>query len=540
MSTGEKLKGLNQNHFIKLFQNDEGKVQPAQKLSSPSPLEDVNNEPFVGSLMENPYVVYDVDDHHHYELLLKLVHSEKIKTMVVKTDRGGHFWFKSDKPIQNHVGVRTALTIKTDIRSYGKKSYVKVKAKGQWRPIIYDNGIDYVPKWLTILPHSEIDLVDAKEGDGRNETLFKYIINLTQKGLSRDDISETYRLINTYLFNDPLDSQELDTILREDSFTNLKPAFIDKKGRFLHDVFGEFLIMKNHVYQDRGHVYSYQHGYYSDNDRTLQKAMLDEISDLTIHERNEVSAYIRLQATNMKRANSHIISVQNGEYDFHEQELLPWNPKDFVRNQLDVVYNANAYDKTVDKTLDKIVCHDDSLRALIEEMIGYIILPVTTFQKAFILYGGGSNGKSSLLTMIHSLVGYKNVSALSLAELSEKFKVGKIVNKLVNIGDDINDDYLKDSSVFKKLVTGDEITVENKNQDPFEFNNYATMLFATNNLPQTHDKSEGMNRRLAIIPFNAKFSPQDDDFDPFITDKLTNENAKSYLFNLALEGVQRL
>jgi len=43
-----------------------------------------------------------------------------------------------------------------------------------------------------------------------------------------------------------------------------------------------------------------------------------------------------------------------------------------------------------------------------------------------------------------------------------------------------------------------------------------------------------------LIPFNAKFSKEDSDYDPLIEDKLTTDKALSYLLNKAIAGAQRL
>jgi putative DNA primase/helicase len=43
-----------------------------------------------------------------------------------------------------------------------------------------------------------------------------------------------------------------------------------------------------------------------------------------------------------------------------------------------------------------------------------------------------------------------------------------------------------------------------------------------------------------LIPFNAKFSSTDEDYDPMISDKITTPKALSYLLNLGIKGAQRL
>jgi putative DNA primase/helicase len=66
------------------------------------------------------------------------------------------------------------------------------------------------------------------------------------------------------------------------------------------------------------------------------------------------------------------------------------------------------------------------------------------------------------------------------------------------------------------------------------------MIFSVNNLPPSVDKSNGFFRRIVIIPFNAVFSENNPNFDPNIIEKVSTEEAKSYLFNIALRGLANI
>jgi len=113
-------------------------------------------------------------------------------------------------------------------------------------------------------------------------------------------------------------------------------------------------------------------------------------------------------------------------------------------------------------------------------------------------------------------------------------------NKLANIGDDISAKYLEKSSNFKKAVTGETFLVQQKFGQPFVLKNYSTQIFCANELPPVNDRSDGFSRRLIIIPFNARFTIEDEDYDPFIEDKLSSEEAMEYLLKLAIEGLKRV
>jgi putative DNA primase/helicase len=115
-----------------------------------------------------------------------------------------------------------------------------------------------------------------------------------------------------------------------------------------------------------------------------------------------------------------------------------------------------------------------------------------------------------------------------------------LFGKLANIGDDISNEYIKDNSEFKKLVTGEALNVERKGADPFDFKNYAKLVFSANKMPRINDTSNGLTRRLMFIPFTAHFSKDDPDFDPFITDKLLSKESLQYVLILGLHALKRI
>lgn len=76
--------------------------------------------------------------------------------------------------------------------------------------------------------------------------------------------------------------------------------------------------------------------------------------------------------------------------------------------------------------------------------------------------------------------------------------------------------------------------------DPFDMTSYAKLIFSANEMPRINDYSDGLGRRLQIVPFKAKFSPNDADYDPFITDKLLSDESMQYILNVALNALKRL
>ncbi len=213
-----------------------------------------------------------------------------------------------------------------------------------------------------------------------------------------------------------------------------------------------------------------------------------------------------------------------------------------ITNLIPHKYSENACSELVDNVLNKLTCNDRELRSLLEEMIGYTFYRSNIYAKSFFLIGIlSNNGKSVFLNLLKKLLGDDNFSSLTYEELGDRFKTAEVAGMLANIGDDCSKTFNTNSAIFKKLSTGETITVERKGKDPFKFNNYAKMIFSFNELPRTDDKSNATaKKRMCIIPFNAVFKDTDQDYDPNINDKLQKEECIEYVIKLGIEGLQRL
>ena len=104
---------------------------------------------------------------------------------------------------------------------------------------------------------------------------------------------------------------------------------------------------------------------------------------------------------------------------------------------------------------------------------------------------------------------------------------------MVNIVSEMTKEFLKDSSVFKQIVTGDIITVEEKFKDSYTIKPYAKHIFTANELPKVADTSNGYFRRLFIIPFEAVFTETEK--SNFNFNELVTQQALEYLAAISLK-----
>ena len=463
-----------------------------------------------------------------------------MKCRVYATTRGKHFYFKNPEGYVEKSWTKQtlALGIETDAKVGRNNSYAIMRFKGVDRPMLQDcpeDEIQELPKWLTPVK-TNMKFLDMEAGDGRNQSLFNYILTLQSEDFTKEEARETIRLINRYVLSDPLSERELETILRDDAFK--KPVFF-KGSTFLFDKFATYLKNNNHIVKINGQLHIYKDGIYVPGHAEIESQMIKHIPHLKRANRSEVLAYLEIMIDGeAKTTNPNVIAFTNGLYNIKDGSFRDFTPDVVITNKIPWPYNPAAYSELLDHTLDRLACNDPEVRALLEEMVGYCLYRRNELGKAFILIGDKSNGKSTFLHVVKNMLGDSNIASLGLKELGDRFKTAELFGKLANIGDDIGDEFIANASVFKKLVTGDRVNVERKGQDPFEFNNYAKFLFSANNIPRMKDKTGAVQRRLVIVPFDAKFTPNDPDFRPFIKDELCEQDSMEYLIVLGLKALK--
>lgn len=498
-------------------------------------------EEYAGILNDNTILV-DVDDYEQSEILMNIVEDLQLRCRVYETTRGKHFLFMNDERVQtNKTHARLACGLSSDIKLGSRSSYSILKYKNKDRKIIYDifsdEEYETVPKWLLPIA-TRLDFMDMKAGDGRNQSLFNYILTLQANDYSVEEARETIRIINKYVLDDPLSDDEIDTILRDDSFQ--KPIFF-KKNVFLFEKFATYIKNNNHVIKINGQLHIYQDGVYVSGNKAIEAEMIKHIPNLNKSKRAEVLAYLDLLVKdNSFMSDARYIAFKNGVLDMETEQMLDFSPEYIITNKINVAYNPNAYSELMDKTLNKLACGDEKIRALLEEVVGYCFYRRNELRKAFILTGGKRNGKSTYLDLINHLLDRKNIANLDLNELGDRFKTAELFGKLANVGDDIGDEFIPNPAIFKKLVSGNPVNVERKGADPFDFSNYAKFLFSANNIPRIKDKTGAVVDRLIIIPFDAVFDKSDPDYDPYIKYKLVQDEPMEYLTAIGIKGLQRV
>ena len=175
------------------------------------------------------------------------------------------------------------------------------------------------------------------------------------------------------------------------------------------------------------------------------------------------------------------------------------------------------------------------------------MLPDNRFQKFFVFYGHGSNGKSKFIEVIEDIVGDAGAT-VPLSRFSEPFAVYDLYGKCVSTSTEDKSDFIECTNTLKAIVSGDMIRAERKFRDSFRFRPYAKIIVAMNEMPRSKDVSFGFYRRMELLDWKVRFidsrgstelnPPYIMQSDLMIAEKLKREH--SGIFNWALVGLKRL
>ena len=502
-------------------------------------------------------VVIDVDDE---EALDNLGFSlDKLNTPIVKTGKGYHIYFKhpgDDITVPNKVGILPHVDVRGDggyvvappsIHSNGHK-YTWLKPK--------DTPLEELPQWLLdkILSkpaqtktNEENWVVKALEGvaEGeRNNTAAKLCGYFFGKKVPKETVIALMRDWNTKN-KPPLDDQELMTII-DSIYKKESHNFLTPKGKpIIGNIVSYFLNNHHFIVADDRLLMFDKTCYIFDVDKFIGNWLYRNIGaeNNTDYFRNKVIRNLidacplenRVSMLDLLTWEKDKINLRNGVLDVNNMELRPHSPKYYFLHQFPVEYAPEADCPTWKKFLETTL--DQKYIPTLQEFMGYCLIPNTKFQKAMLLYGTGANGKSIVINTLLHLLGEKYTSTASLDRIqNNRFAAAQLVGKLLNASSETVSYSGNELDIFKAIVGGDAITVEEKGKPPMTVRLATRLLFASNTMLRSGDQTTGNYRRWLIIPFEKQFLG--DDADPFLQDKIDQE--LSGILNWCLEGLQRL
>ena len=504
----------------------------------------VDNGERIGWVIPKGYVVVDIDnkdDERSQYYLEKLLQKFEVNYSYNYTSRGMHILFQDPTSnIKSDAVCKCGLNITVDTRANGT-GYIILPCNdphrewGEW-----NDYVEEIPYFLLpLFKDSTGSFIGLKDGDGRNDALYRWRFKLEQCGkLDKKQSEKCLRIINENLFETPIQNSELyKTVLRE--LDNSKKSNPDKENPF--NKIAEDIVAKHDIISRGDYFYKFNGIYYKPvNEVDLERIIHYEVSqNITQAGRREIIQFLRVK-TQVKPEEFdkdwHKIACLNGILNLVTGELETPNKTDINTICIPIEYNPDPpYSPRIDQFM-KELCDGDTIKMqFLYQVAGYCLLKKNMFEKFFIMKGEGGTGKSTYSNLLNRLVGGDlNCSHIGLADFDKDYYLASTIGKLLNIDDDVVDGkILENTGRFKSIISGNKIAVRQIFHEVIDIVPFITCIFSCNKLPRIMDKTSGLYRRMVLIELNHKITTP----DPLFMNKITDWDMQYFLFK-SVEGIK--
>lgn len=480
-----------------------------------------------GWVLEDEDFVIDIDTLPK-DVIKNLITAFNIKTQTVWTDRGVHFYFKKPNDFKRGANRISPLGFEYEIKHKGNTDAVTIKRNGVLREIENKGIREDAPYIFSSNKKYEL-LYGLSEGEGRNNKLFA----LRSKLSDCKDWRKILTFVNDYIFADPLDEEEFQTISRD--------MIVEATKDNEYDVASWLMQEFNFVQYGQRFYFKDRDGRYTHEDAILKKRVFEKVGKQKIRYVDEVMKQMQYRCKKIPQDSEFNIKFMNGY--LRAGEFIELVDDEFSPYSIECTYNPTAEPvQVVDDYINHLTNHDEDYRNLLLEVLGHTLIVNAEFKrllaKFFIFVGDGGNGKGTLLQIIKTILNPENVTGMSIKDFSDERYLPSFKGKLANLGDDIQDQAIddKDMKMLKNLSTCDYISTRELYKGAEDMFFTGSLIFTSNHILKSWEKGESYKRRVMWLPMYTKVKKKD---PKFITN-LTSPEAIEYWVRLIVEGYKRL
>ena len=222
-----------------------------------------------------------------------------------------------------------------------------------------------------------------------------------------------------------------------------------------------------------------------------------------------------------------LLGCLDGTIDLRTGKLRPPDPADLITRSVRPEFNPKAKCPLWEKFLSRIFDKNTRLIQWLQRYVGYCLTGHTWEQILVVFWGGGSNGKSTFVNTILSMLttdyGIQAEKDLLLLHREDTHPTGltDLAGRRLVATLETDKGRRLAESVVKQLTGGDRIRARAMRANYFEFIPTHKLILATNHKPKIIGTDHAIWRRVRLVPFTVKIP--DEEQDKELTDKLKGE-----------------
>lgn len=211
-----------------------------------------------------------------------------------------------------------------------------------------------------------------------------------------------------------------------------------------------------------------------------------------------------------------LFNVTNGTIDLRDGTLRPHDPNDWITQYAPVKFDRDAQCPRFLQFLQEVFQEDVDLIAYMRRSIGYCLTGLTTEHVLSVWLGTGANGKSTLLRVVQELMGDYG-SPLDVAVLEQTYgrdasrDAVRFMGKRLVVASESGERSVLREGFIKMATGGDRLSARKLYCEATSFNPTHKLALVTNHRPKVEGTDPAIWRRIALVPFDVAFSPENAD-----------------------------
>lgn len=232
------------------------------------------------------------------------------------------------------------------------------------------------------------------------------------------------------------------------------------------------------------------------------------------------------------------VYFSNGRYNLGDRTFEPYTPQHLAFSKFNVAYDPNANCDLFKRFFINGVLSEEDVEAL-QLYLSMLLDGHNYAQKILVLTGESGWGKSTVMNIVCKLLGWNKIGVLRPQVYSDSQELSHYQGKHLLYHPDMPSNFLNHPhcGIFKQLVGGDPITIEDASGKRAIMEGSFPVILACNGTPQINldQDTEAWARRLIILKFKK---PNHEDHMGKLGDLMANEG--SGILNWLLEGRRKL
>jgi P4 family phage/plasmid primase-like protien len=213
-------------------------------------------------------------------------------------------------------------------------------------------------------------------------------------------------------------------------------------------------------------------------------------------------------------ANPWLLGVRNGVLDLKAGKLLPANPVQHISKQAGASFHPGAACPRWEVFLREVF-GDGEVVTFVQRLAGYTLTGLVDEEVLAFMFGAGANGKSVFANVLVALLSEYAVTVGTelLARNKSESETARYKTKLqgarLALANEVGQADTWDDQRVKEITSREAIPARYLYGEAFSFIPTHKLWVRGNHQPTIQDASDGMWRRLILIPFNRRFTPEE-------------------------------